>query len=286
STRSTSGSMGEPLAMARIVGNCECNRFRIHALVLAVWFTCRSSTGSREPRRARRERANLRCPRNGKRSGRGIIPRPAGPSSQSHWGRLKQRPWEGDGTFFRQPGYRPTRWPVRASVRAGSPNAPAGKPGRALATQAFMTTTVQTLRARACLLAGLASLSTFPIAAQTLPETRVSATRFSEPAANLPLGVSVITADQIRAAGATTVNDAIVRLLGVPGRLDLANGNDTSIDLRGFGATADANQVVIVDGLRLSEGDLSAPRLAGIPIESVERIEVLRGSGAVLYGEG
>jgi iron complex outermembrane receptor protein len=36
----------------------------------------------------------------------------------------------------------------------------------------------------------------------------------------------------------------------------------------------------------VSEADLGGTRLAGIPIESVERIEVLRGSGAVLYGEG
>lgn len=149
-----------------------------------------------------------------------------------------------------------------------------------------MTTTVPS-SARACLLAAAASLAaSAPLAAQTLPETRVTATRFAEPAASLPLGVSVITADEIRASGATTVNDAIVRLLGVPGRQDLFNGGDTSIDLRGFGATADANQVVILDGIRLSEGDSSGPRLAGIPIESIERIEVLRGSGAVLYGEG
>lgn len=142
------------------------------------------------------------------------------------------------------------------------------------------------LRARACLLAAAASLSTPSLLAQNLPETTVTATRFAEPAATLPLGVSVITADQIRAAGATTVNDAIVRLLGVPGRQDLSNGGDTQIDLRGFGTTSDQNQVVILDGIRLSEGDLASPRLAGIPIDSVESIEVLRGSGAVLYGEG
>jgi iron complex outermembrane receptor protein len=151
-----------------------------------------------------------------------------------------------------------------------------------------MTTTVHPLRARACLLAAAASLSATSVLAQapSLGETRVTATRFAEPEASLPLGVSVITADEIRAAGAGTVNDAIVRLLGVPGRQDLANGRDTSFDLRGFGATADSNQLVILDGIRLTEADLSSPRLAGIPIESVERIEVLRGSGAVLYGEG
>jgi iron complex outermembrane receptor protein len=149
-----------------------------------------------------------------------------------------------------------------------------------------MKKNVQSLRTRASLLAAAASLCATPLLAQTLPETRVSATRFAEPAATLPLGVSVITADQIRAAGATTVNDAIVRLLGVPGRQDLSNGGDTSVDLRGFGTTSDQNQVVILDGIRLNEGDLASTRLAGIPIDSVERIEVLRGSGAVLYGEG
>lgn len=133
-------------------------------------------------------------------------------------------------------------------------------------------------------------LLAFPASAQTptptLRETRVTATRFVEPGASLPLGVSVITADEILASGATTINDAIVRLLGVPGRQDLYNGGDIEFDLRGFGATAASNQVVVLDGVRLSEADLSSPRLAGIPIDSVERIEVLRGSGAVLYGEG
>ena len=190
---------------------------------------------------------------------------------------------------FCQPGYRPTGWIAREehAVR-GRPMAPAGKPAGAADITTTMSHPVPSPRSSAILLA--ASLAATPLFAQTpartLPETRVTATRFSEPASTLPLGVSVITADQIRAAGATTVNDAIVRLLGIPGRQDLFNGGDTSIDLRGFGATADANQVVILDGIRLSEGDLSSPRLAGIPIESIERIEVLRGSGAVLYGEG
>ena len=151
-----------------------------------------------------------------------------------------------------------------------------------------MKTIVPPLRAPACLLAAAASFCAPSAFSQspTLRETRVTATRFSEPEASLPLGVSVITADEIRASGATSVNDAIIRLLGVPGRNDLFNGGDSSVDLRGFGVTADNNQLVILDGIRLSEGDLTSPRLAGIPIESVERIEVLRGSGAVLYGEG
>ena len=123
--------------------------------------------------------------------------------------------------------------------------------------------------------------------AQTsLPPVTVTATRFAEAAADLPFGVSVLTAADIKASGATTVNDAIMKLLGVPGRLDLYGGGDYALDLRGFGTTADNNQVVIVDGIRINEADLGGTRLAGIAIDSVERIEVIRGSSAVLYGEG
>ena len=57
----------------------------------------------------------------------------------------------------------------------------------------------------------LAVLASSPSHAQTaasgnLPETVVTATRFNETLTSLPMGVSVITADQIRATGATTVN--------------------------------------------------------------------------------
>lgn len=114
----------------------------------------------------------------------------------------------------------------------------------------------------------------------------VTATRFPTSTSQLPASVQIITADQIADSGATSVNEALMRVLAIPGRLDFFGGGNYGLDLRGFGSTADNNQVVIVDGLRLSEPDLSGTRLSGIPIESVSRIEVLRGSSAVLYGEG
>lgn len=123
-------------------------------------------------------------------------------------------------------------------------------------------------------------------AASVLPAVRVTATRFDEDPADLPFGVSVVTSDDIRQAGVSTVNEVLMKLLGVPGRLDLNGGGDYALDLRGFGGGADSNQVVIVDGVRISEADLGGTRLAGIPIDAVDRIEVIRGSAAVLYGEG
>lgn len=100
------------------------------------------------------------------------------------------------------------------------------------------------------------------------------------------MGVTVIDAQALRRSGVASVNEALMRLAGVPGRQDLYGGGEYALDLRGFGASADSNQAIVLDGVRLNEADLGGTRLAGIPIDSVERIEVLRGSGAVLYGGG
>ena len=122
--------------------------------------------------------------------------------------------------------------------------------------------------------------------AGTLPEVQVTATRYAEPVQVVPYGVSVITAQDIQNAGVSSVSEAIVKLLGVPGTLDTSGGNNYGLDLRGFGPTAVSNQVVVVDGMRLNDDDQSTPNLGAVPISAVQKIEVLRGVGAVQYGEG
>lgn len=140
-------------------------------------------------------------------------------------------------------------------------------------------------------LAALAAFSSSQALAQAtheaaLPVVTVTATRFNEDADKLPLGVSVITAKDLQTSGVSTVNEAVMKLLGVPGRQDFYGGGNYSLDLRGFGETANSNQVIVVDGVRMNDADLSVPFLASLPIDTIERIEVLRGSGSVLYGEG
>ncbi len=131
----------------------------------------------------------------------------------------------------------------------------------------------------------LSVLAAFPVFAQTA-EGDATGTRVAGPRDAQPFGMSVITADDIRRSGATTVNDAIIRLMGAGSHLDFFGSGEYSLDLRGFGKTADANQVVMLDGVRMKESDFDPIRLAGIPIDSVERIEIIRGSGGVLYGAG
>jgi iron complex outermembrane receptor protein len=127
--------------------------------------------------------------------------------------------------------------------------------------------------------------------AQTTPvpvlkEVVVTTSRFEEPLETLPYSVGVITAKDIESSGAASVSEALIKVLGLPGRLDTSGGNNYAVDLRGFGTTAGSNQVVIVDGRRLNDQDFTRSNLSVIPIDTVQRIEVMRGSGAVVYGEG
>jgi iron complex outermembrane receptor protein len=134
--------------------------------------------------------------------------------------------------------------------------------------------------------AALVACSSLAQPAQTLASVRVTATRVPEDPKAVAAGVTVVDAAAVRAMGATSVNEAIRWLAGVSARAGTSGGSDLSLDLRGFGETAGSNLVVLVDGVRQNEGDFSASRLSWLPVESVQRIEILRGSASVLHGEG
>ena len=121
---------------------------------------------------------------------------------------------------------------------------------------------------------------------QTLPIVNVLGARFATDPALAPIGATVITAADIRRAGATDVNQAIRKIGGVYGRQSLDGSADFALDLRGFGANSGQNLVVMLDGVRLNDNDLGGAILATIPIETIERIEIIRGGSSVLFGEG
>lgn len=114
----------------------------------------------------------------------------------------------------------------------------------------------------------------------------VTAAKYEEDSQRVPAFINVITRQQIEQSGATTVNEAIMRLAGAPGSPSLFGGNEYVLDLMGFGDTASGNTVVVIDGVPIREGDASEVRLSGISIDKVERIEIQRGGAGVLYGEG
>jgi iron complex outermembrane receptor protein len=134
--------------------------------------------------------------------------------------------------------------------------------------------------ALACTLS-LSALAAQAFAQDALPSVVVTGARF-----DAPIGATVITADEIRRAGATDVNQAIRKVGGVYGRQSLDASPDFALDLRGFGSNSAQNLVVMVDGVRLNENELATTVLSTIPLDTVERIEITRGGSSVLYGEG
>ena len=121
---------------------------------------------------------------------------------------------------------------------------------------------------------------------QAMPTINVLGARFATDPALAPIGATVITADDMRRAGATDVNHALRKIAGIYGRQSLDGSADFALDLRGFGANSGQNLVVMLDGIRLNENDLGGAVLATIPIETIERIEIIRGGASVLFGEG
>jgi iron complex outermembrane recepter protein len=99
---------------------------------------------------------------------------------------------------------------------------------------------------------------------------------------------SVITAQDIASSPAQTIQEIIGQTPGVQlfSFYGGVNGAGTTVDVRGFGAFATANTLVLVNGRRLNDIDMAGVDLSTIPRDSIERIEITRGnSGAVLYGD-
>lgn len=116
-------------------------------------------------------------------------------------------------------------------------------------------------------------------------EVVVTATRFNEPQREIPIGVTVIDADQISQSTAATVPELLRQAPGIHIR-DNSGSPNQQVDMRGFGIFGDQNTLVLLDGQRISENEQSSVNWAAIPLSAIERIEIMRGSGAVLYGAG
>ena len=99
---------------------------------------------------------------------------------------------------------------------------------------------------------------------------------------------TIITAEEIARTPAESLPDIISREPGVQtwSTFGGVSGARTVVDIRGFGAAAPSNTLILINGRRLTDVDLAGVDLAAIPRDSIERIEITRGnSGAVLYGD-
>jgi iron complex outermembrane receptor protein len=99
-----------------------------------------------------------------------------------------------------------------------------------------------------------------------------------------PAAVFVITQDDIRKSGATSIPDVLRLVPGV--EVAQVDGDHWSIGIRGFGAALASKLLVLIDGR-----SVYTPLFAGVywqvqatPLEDIERIEVIRGPGGTIWG--
>jgi iron complex outermembrane recepter protein len=109
----------------------------------------------------------------------------------------------------------------------------------------------------------------------------VSATKVEEPLTEVPNAVTVVRGEELRRRGARTLSDALQDVVG----LDTGNGSDNGPRLPNVGLYGikefDA-LLITLDGVPL--GGPFNPNLALIPVDDIDRIEIVRGPQGTLYG--
>lgn len=139
------------------------------------------------------------------------------------------------------------------------------------------------------LLCSAPALSAAQQAATPAPEldtVTVTAQRVPSDGRTLPVSISVITAEDIAASSARTMQDLLSTQAGIHLVNTTSASDNAIVDLRGFGITGASNTLIMIDGVKQNTNDLSAPSLGVVPLDQVERVEIVRGSGSVQYGGG
>ncbi len=115
----------------------------------------------------------------------------------------------------------------------------------------------------------------------------ITASKKAESSSDAPGIVSTITSEEIKAFGANSLLDILERATSIqpvgsslfPYNVSVMRG-----DLRN---QYDSHVLILINGRPVREGvtgGLNAPLYAAFPIEMIERIEIIRGPGSVLYG--
>lgn len=119
----------------------------------------------------------------------------------------------------------------------------------------------------------------------TVPETVVTATRVSTPVDEIAAGVTVIDRATIEARGYNSLTEALSDVPGVHVSQSGGQGGQASVFIRG----SNSNQVLVLrDGMPITDGSdpTGAFNFGTDTLSDIERIEVIRGPMAALYGSG
>ncbi|MDB4879913.1 MAG: Outer rane receptor protein [Gemmatimonadetes bacterium] len=127
--------------------------------------------------------------------------------------------------------------------------------------------------------------------AQPLPALSVTATRTAVSVLDVPLAVTVVGADQLRARRGVGLDEALSLVPGVFAQ-SRSGGSDVRLTIRGFGARGAGDRSnagttrgvrVLIDGIPETEPD-GRTALDLVDLALVEQLEVVRSNASALYG--
>ncbi len=134
-----------------------------------------------------------------------------------------------------------------------------------------------------------AAFSILPVHAEKLDDAAivVTATRVSYRETEATHAAEVHDRRMIEHSGATTLADYLGQHSSLTVMPNYGNRFTPAIEMRGYGLEAgNQNVVVTIDGQRLNSIDLQPQLLGAIPLSAVDRIEIVKGTGSVMQGDG
>jgi len=115
----------------------------------------------------------------------------------------------------------------------------------------------------------------------------VTATKFKTKDTKATYASEVYTQEDLDRSGAIDLYEFLHQNTSVTVAPSYGNRLSQMIDVRGFGLVEGFKNVAItVDGRRLNNIDSVPQRLSDIAINNIDRIEITKGSGSVVYGDG
>jgi iron complex outermembrane receptor protein len=95
----------------------------------------------------------------------------------------------------------------------------------------------------------------------------------------------LISRQMIATTGALTLSDILQSAGGLQLHDASGTGSQTLISMRGFGANAGSNTLLLINGIPITNPDIMPPDINAIPLEAINQIEITAGSESVLYGD-
>jgi len=114
----------------------------------------------------------------------------------------------------------------------------------------------------------------------------VSATKTETTDVEASYASEVYTASDIASSGAQNIYAFLNQNTSITIMPSFGNQYSQKIDMRGYGINDGYQNIAItVNGRRLNNIDMSTPLLSSLSLNNIERIEITKGSGSVIYGD-